>query len=194
MKRLDITLRLEEPRDCEEVERLTRRAFWDVYKPGCDEHLIVHQLHASPALVRELNYVAEAGGKLVGNIVYSKARVEKERQAWEVLCMGPISVLPGYQRGGVGSMLLRHTIRRARELGYPGIILFGSPQYYSRFGFVDARKFDIRTGEGENFPAFMALELREGGFAGVRGRFHEDAAFSVNPADLEKFDRKFAGE
>lgn len=71
----NINLRLEEPKDYKEVEHLTREAFWNVYGPGCDEYYIIHIMRKSNAFIKELDIIAEVEGKIVGNIVYSKAKI-----------------------------------------------------------------------------------------------------------------------
>jgi len=184
--------RPEEEGDFRETENVIREAFWDVYKPGCDEHLIAHKLRASQAFVPELDYVACEGARLVGNIMYSRARVIDERgDSEEVLCLGPIAVLPERQGSGIGAALMAETLLRARELGFRGVFLYGNPGYYARFGFVDARRFTVQTSAGENADYFMGLELRGGSLAGISGRFHEDSVFMVGEDELEDFERGF---
>ena len=189
---MDYVIRLEEEKDFEKVEFLTREAFWDLYGPGCDEHLILHQLRKSPAFVKELSYVVDKDNHIIGNVVYTIGKVTNEnKQDHEVLCMGPISVLPEYQGKGIGSKLLEETLKKAKEMGYTGVVIFGNPKYYQRFGFENAEKYGIQTSEGENFDEFMALELQKQGLKGITGRFHIDSAFEVNKEELEAFERRF---
>lgn len=188
---MDIEIRREEESDYRETENVTREAFWDIYKPGCDEHLLLHQLRQSEAFVPELDYVACDKGRIVGNIVYSKAVIRDDDNETEVLCMGPLCVLPSYQRKGIGSLLLRTTIEKARSLKYRAIVIFGNPAYYHRFGFSNAQSYGIKTAQGDNFEAFMVLELFHGGLNGVQGSFHEDRAFEIREEELEKFDSRF---
>jgi predicted N-acetyltransferase YhbS len=189
---MDISIRRENENDYRASENLTREAFWDLYRPGCSEHLVLHKLRNSPAFVKELCFVACDGDTIVGNIAYSKAKVVGRSGAeHEVLCMGPLGVLPSYQKKGVGTRLLKHSISAALELGYKGIIIFGSPDYYGRFGFVNAEKFRITTSDGKNFDPFMALELSPGSLGGVSGKFHEDPVFSVDDNELEQFEKNF---
>lgn len=194
---MDIRLRLEKEEDHREVELLTRQAFWrpeQIAKigVGCDEHYLVHTLRTAAEFVPELDYVAEVEGKIVGNVMYSKAHVEKPNGTrHEVLNVGPLSVLPAYQRKGVGSALMRHTLKKAAHLGFGAVIFFGHPTYYPRFGFRQAEDFSICTYRGENFPAFMAMELIYGDLDGVTGKYFESPLYGVDPVKAREYDRIF---
>lgn len=189
---MDIRLRLEEPADYRLVEELTREAFWGVNQPSCDEHLLVHRLRKVPAFVPELDFVAEVDGKIVGNIMYSKAKVVDERGVeHEVLTLGPVSVLPEYQGKGVGKALLQHSISEARRLGYGAIVFYGHPDYYPRVGFRRAKEFGITTASGKNIDALMAMPLYDGAFQGISGRFHEDPVCQIDPEEAAEFDKSF---
>lgn len=189
---MNITIRPENEKDYFETEYMTREAFWDVYHPGCMEHLVLHNLRNVSAFVRELDFVACDGERIIGNLVCSKAKViNDDKQEFEVLSMGPLSVLPEYQGKGIGGLLIRTVIGKARELGYKGIVIYGNPDYYHRFGFVNAEKFGIKTADGENFDYFMTLELSGGSLRGITGSFYEDEAFNVNDEDLQEFDKAF---
>ena len=109
-----------------------------------------------------------------------------------MLCVGPISVLPEFQKKGLGTKLLNETIAIANELGYSAMILFGHPDYYHRFGFVNAQNFGISTKEGMNFEPFMVLELYPNALAAVRGRFYEDKAFQTKVEELIEFEKLFS--
>jgi len=189
---MDFVIRLEEEKDFEKVEFLTREAFWDLYGPGCDEHLILHKLRKSPAFVKELSYVVDKDNHIIGNVVYTIGKVTNgNKQVHEVLCMVPISVLPEYQGKGIGSKLLEESLKKAKVIGYKGVVIFGNPKYYQRFGFENAKKYGIQTSEGENFDEFMALELEKEGLKGITGKFHIDSAFEVNKEELETFEKGF---
>jgi len=189
---MNITVRLEAESDYGEVENLVREAFWDVYKPGCDEHLLLHNLRKTPAYIPELHFLACIDRKIIGNIVYSKACIKKNaHERFEVLCMGPLSVLPEYQHKGVGSLLLNESMEKARQLNYKAIIIFGNPGYYHRFGFKDAQSCNIATSDGQNFDAFMVLDISDNKLAGIEGRFFEDPAFHIDAGELEEFEKLF---
>lgn len=190
--KMNIKIRLENKDDFREVENLTREAFWDVYKPGCDEHLVLHNLRNSSSFIKELDFVAVIDGKIVGNIVYSKASVTDDKNiCHEVLVMGPLCVAPSLQKKGIGTKLIDHSLTKAKEMGFKGVILFGNPAYYSRFGFENAKKYNIQTSDGKNFDPFMALELSKNSLQGVCGRLHADPVFEVDKNELEDFDKQF---
>lgn len=189
---MNISIRLQNENDYKIVENMTREAFWDVYKPGCDEHLMVHNIRRSDAYIKELAFVACDGEEIVGVIIYTKAKVINEaNEVFDILCMGPLGVLPAYQCKGIGSLLMEHSIKAARDLGYNAVAIFGNPDYYHRFGFDNAGKFNVQTSWGANFEDFMILELYQDSLMGVNGRFHEDSAFQINKEELEIFDKQF---
>lgn len=189
---MSIMIRPENKNDYHTVENLTREAFWDLYHPGCTEHLIVHKIRKASSFIPELDFVALLNNKIVGNIIYTKSKVvDKDDHEHEVITFGPISVLPSCQKLGIGSALIEHTTKIAQAMGYKAIIIFGNPAYYHRFGFENAASYGISTAEGANFEAFMALELYKGGLQGITGRFYADPVFDVNQAELESFDKKF---
>ena len=189
---MTIILRIEEENDFKETEYLTREAFWDKYKPGCDEHVIVHKLRSSAGFIKELDYVACDGNKIIGNIMYSKSKVTNGKIVnEELICLGPVSVLPEYQKKGIGSLLIKKTIEKAKELNYKGIFLYGNPQYYSKFGFINAEKYNLQTSEGLNGDYFMVLELSVDGLAGIYGKCNEDPAFRVSQEELIEFEKQF---
>jgi len=190
---MSIIIRQENENDYQAVENLTREAFWDLYHPGCSEHLIIHNIRKGSSFIPELDFVALQDDKIVGSIIYSKSTVvDKDDHAHEVITFGPLSVSPSFQKQGIGSALIAHTKKLAQAMGYNGIIIFGNPAYYHRFGFENAANFGISTAEGANLEAFMALELSKGGLQGITGRFYADPVFDVNQEELESFEKKFS--
>lgn len=185
--------RTETEDDFDQVEFLTREAFWNVYQPGCEEHYILHVLRGTPAVIPELNLVCEAGGRIVGHIFYTRSRVLSDGGGcFPVITFGPISVHPDMQGRGIGSALIRKTLARAAEMGFSGVVITGNPAYYGRFGFRPASDFGIVYEDGSSFPALMALELPPGGLSGVKGRVSFDPAFTlIDPEELDRFDAQF---
>ena len=156
----NLTMRLETEKDYRAVEKLTREAFWNVYKPGADEHYYVHQMRNHPDFIPELAFVLEHEGEIIGNIMYTKAWLADENgDRKEILSFGPISVAPKYQRMKLGKMLIEHSADAARKLGYDTIVILGNPGNYVSSGFVSCRRKNISFIAEGNYPA--ALLVRE---------------------------------
>jgi len=196
---IPITIRLEKPEDYRTVEEITRAAFdspdrIDRSKINCPmEHHIVHRLRNKDG-VMDLDFVAEISNKIVGHIIYSRAHIlQPDGSKVDVLNFGPISVLPDYQKAGVGSALMKHSILQSKKLGYGAILFFGHPDYYPRFGFVEAKEFGITDCNGDNYPAFMAMELVEGYLENVSGKFIEADIYNddLNREQAKEFDKRF---
>lgn len=194
-----LTIRLEEPKDYKIVEEVTRAAFYnpdrvDRSKNDCPtEHYMVHKLRENEGIM-DLDFVAEINGKIVAHIIYSKAHIlQLDSSKVDVLNFGPISVLPEYQKTGIGSALMKHSILQAKNLGYGAILFFGHPEYYPRFGFVEAKEFSITDCNGENSSAFMAMELIEGYLKNVSGKFIEADIYNddLNREQAKEFDKQF---
>lgn len=178
--------------DFKSTENLTRETFWNLYNPGCSEHFILHNLRKSKSYVKELDLIALNDGEIVGHIISTIAKVvDKQGIEHEVLCVGPFAVSSCLQGKGIGAKLLNHSIAKAKEMGFNGMILFGNPDYYSRFGFVNAQQFGITTKDDQNFDPFMALELCENGLVNTKGAFFEDSAFEFKENELDEFEKQF---
>jgi len=185
-------LRLEEEKDYFIVENITREAFWNHHVPGCDEHLVIHNLRKTNEFIKELDFVAINNNKIVGNIVYAKSKVINDDMEYTVLTFGPISVLPEYQNNGIGSKLIKHTVKLSKEMGYKGIIIYGDPEYYKRFGFKESKQFKI-TNKNKKYPAaLLVLELFPNALNGIEGIFDEGKAYEADINEAEEFDKKFS--
>ncbi len=187
-----IELRLEQPTDYHETENVTREAFWNHYSPGCNEHYLLHIMRACPAFVPELDVVAIEDDRIIGNVVYLKTIIKgDDGEDYAVLGLGPISVLPECQGMGVGGRLIAYTKNLAGAMGCRAIFLYGDPDYYSRQGFAPAERFGIRTEDDMYAAAHQACELYPDALAGIRGRYLEDAIYTVDEAATQKFDQAF---
>ena len=192
MHRGNIRLRQEEASDYRVVEELTREAFWNHHVPGCDEHYLVHMMRRSESFIKELDMVAVENGQIIGNIMYTKAKIRgDDGREHPVISFGPLSVLPACQGRGVGTMLIEHTKERAKELGHQAILIYGDPAYYSRVGFVAAQTYGIGTAENMYHVALQALELVQGALSNCPGRFFEDAIYQIDEAAAQEFDKSF---
>lgn len=190
-----MTIRLEEEKDWREVEILTREAFWNLYRPGCYEHLVLHNFRTSPDFVKELDYVIIEEEQIVAHIMYSKAVIKTdEGKEIELLVFGPVSVSPVVQHQGYGSKIIHFTLEKAKELGYGAVAITGNPDYYHRFGFESGSAYHVYydgVPREEDAPFFMVKELKDGYLSGVIGTYKDPACYMVEDHDVEEFDKQF---
>ena len=187
-----LIIRNEEEKDYAIVEEMTREAFWNLYVPGCDEHYLVHTMRSHEDFIPELDFVAESDGRIVGNIMYTKAKlVDEEKHEKAILTFGPLSVLPEYQRKGIGKELLRFSFEKALEMGYDAIVIFGNPGNYVSSGFKSCKRFNICM-EGDIFPSAMLVkELKSGVFDGRKWYYQDSPLYHFEQNRVEEFDKGF---
>jgi len=184
----NLVLRPELPSRYREMEELVRDSFWDKYCPGCSEHLVVHYMRSSAAVVPELCLAAEADGRLVGGIWYARAAIRRGGSVFPVLTMGPVCVRPERQSSGIGTALIQRTLQLAAGK-YPAVVIYGDLAYYGRFGFRPAEEFEITTADGDFSPALLIRRLSDGDIPS--GAFDEGDVYHVSPEAVRAFDRKF---
>ncbi len=192
MNREDVVLRKETVSDYRTVEELTREAFWNHHVPGCDEHYLLHIMRKADSFIHELDIVAEINGTIVGNIVYTKAKIIDDNGTYHnVISFGPISVLPTFQGKGIGGRLIEYTKKIAKDVGYKAILIYGDPDYYSRFGFTAAENYKIGTSDNMYAVPLQALELYQGALSNISGRFIEDGIYEIDEVAAKEFDKGF---
>ncbi len=195
MNQNDILIRLETPADHREVEFMIREAFWNVYRPGCSEHYVMHVLRDDPAFVKELDFVMEKDGRLIGQNMFMKTVIDADdgRQI-TVLTMGPICITPERKRQGYGSILLAYSVEQAAALGYGALLFEGNIGFYGRCGFTYASRFGIRyhdLPEDADASFFLCRELIPGYLDGVTGVYQTPPGYYVDDAAVAAFDRGF---
>ena len=127
----NIVIRNEKKEDWETVEKITRQAFYNLYVPGCVEHYLVHIMREHEDFIPELDFVLELDGQVIGNIIYTKAKlIDENGTEKEILTFGPVSIHPGYQRMGYGKMLMEHSFQSAIQSGYDTIVIFFLLSWY----------------------------------------------------------------
>ncbi|MBN1644268.1 MAG: N-acetyltransferase [Dehalococcoidales bacterium] len=189
---MDLLIRNERKNEYRAVEELTREAFWNLYVPGCSEHFCLYNMRGSNDFIPELDFVAELNGKVIGNIVYTRGKViDNAGKTYEVISFGPVSVLPAYQKQGVGSALIKYSLDKAKSLGFTAVLIYGDPRYYHRFGFRCAERYDISNSEGKFAVALMGLELLPGALREMSGRFIESEVYKINENDFLKYENTF---
>ncbi len=184
-----VTIRNETPADYQIVEEITRRAFYNLYVPGCAEHYLVHIMRGHEDFIPELDFVIEEDEKIIGNIMYTKARLVDETGAEkEILTFGPVSIQPEYQRKGYGKKLMEYSFLRAVQLGYDAIVIFGSPMNYVSRGFQSCKKFQVSLENGKFPAAMMVKELVPNALNGRRWVYHESPAMEIDEEKARQYD------
>lgn len=185
------TIALETPADYFKVEEVIRDAFWGQDTASCDEHYLAHILRKSADFIPELTYVAKIGDAVAGSIMYSKSRIEDESgKSHEVITFGPLATAPKYQNIGIGKALVRHTLQKAKDLGYTAVVIFGEADYYPKLGFQRAGEFGLTTADGRTIDAFMCYPLQSDKLP-FKGKFHESSVFDFRREDAAAFDAHF---
>ena len=191
----DYTIRLETEADHRAIENLVREAFWNVYRPGCSEHYVLHVLRDDPAFVPELDFVMEQNGKPIGQNMFMKTVITADDgRTVPVLTMGPIGITPALKRHGYGKKLLDYSLEKAAAMGFGAVLFEGNIGFYGKCGFTYAREFGIRyhdLPEGADDSFFLCKELIPGYLSDVTGVYHTPQGYYVDDADVEAFDRSF---
>lgn len=189
------TIRLEKKEEYRAVEELVRESFWNVYRPGCSEHYVLHVLRNDPAFVPQLDFVMEMNGCLIGQNMFMKTVIEADDgRTVNVLTMGPICIANDLKRRGYGKILLDRSLEEAEKMGFGAVLFEGNIQFYGKSGFTYAREFGIRyhdLPEGADDSFFLCKELIPGFLNGVAGVYQTPRGYYVNDADVEEFDKAF---
>ena len=184
-----LNIRNERESDYKIVEDITRKAFYNVYVPGCMEHYLVHVMRGHEDFIPELDFVIEVDGQTVGNIMYTKSKLTDEGGTEkEIVTFGPVSILPKYQRKGYGKMLIEHSLKRAAELGYEAVVIMGSPANYVGSGFQCCRKYNVCVEKGKYPAAMLVKELKPGALDGRLWFYSDSPVMNVDEREAQAFD------
>ena len=192
---MESIIRLEQPSDYRAVENLIRESFWNVYRPGCSEHYVMHVLRDDPAFIPALDLVMEKDGELIGQNMFMKTVIQADDgRTVPVLTMGPICIAPALKRQGWGKKLLDASLEKAAGMGFGAVLFEGNIGFYGHSGFDYARRFGIRYNdlpEGADDSFFLCRELIPGYLSGITGVYQTPQGYYVDDADVEAFDRAF---
>jgi len=184
-----IKIRNEEETDYKRVEEITRKAFWNLYMPGCIEHYLVHVMRSHKDFLPELDLVIEVDNQIIGNIMYTKAKLVDESGAEkEILTFGPVCIMPEYQRMGYGKMLMEHSFTQAVALGYDVLVIFGNPSNYVSRGFKSCKKYNICLENGTYPAAMMVKELKPEALDGRKWVYYDSPVMQIDEQEAGRFD------
>ena len=188
MSEKNITIRPETESDDRAVENLTREAFWNVYRPGCMEHYVLHCFRTDPAFVPELDLVMELDGTLIGHIMYARSEIAcSDGRALPIMTFGPISLAPEYKRQGYGKCLLDYSMEKAKEMGAGALAITGNILFYGKSGFVPAKSKGIRYADDPDASYLLIKELTPGFLSGISGTYKDPEGYFVCERDPDGF-------
>lgn len=188
-----LLIRNETHEDYRQVEELTREAFWNLHVPGCDEHYLVHVMRGHPDFIPELDFVAVLENKIVGNIIFAKSwLISEENLTIDTVTFGPVSVLPEYQKKGIGSALIKHSIQTASRRGYKAIVIHGHPYNYCKHGFVGSKSVNVSDSEGRFPYSLLVLELEKGCLQNHEWKYYTSSVYDLDENSIIEYDKLFS--
>ncbi len=195
MSKSDLIIRLERKDEYFKVENLVRESFWNIYRPGCFEHYVLHKLRNDSAFVPELDFVMEKDGVLIGQNMFMRANIQSDNgEKIPVMSMGPICIKPEFQRQGYGKFLLDYSLEKASELGCGAVCFEGNIDFYGKSGLTYASKFGIRYHDlpkDSDASFFLCKELITGYLDGITGVYSPPEGYFVDEKEVEEFDKNF---
>jgi predicted N-acetyltransferase YhbS len=169
MFNMDIIIRKETVADYPEIKRIVKAAFEKEFGQD-NETVLIEKLRRNPDFIPELSLVAVSGDRIVGYILFFPIKIKINDTLSDSLSLAPMAVDPSLQRKGIGKRLVEEGLSTARDLGHKSVIVLGHAEYYPRFGFRPASKWNIKPSfEGVPDNAFLAIELVDGALNDVRG-------------------------
>ncbi|MGM2794358.1 GNAT family N-acetyltransferase [Bacillus cereus group sp. Bce004] len=172
-----VKIRQEQQNEYRKTEEVVQQAFLHEEFSDKTEHELVKRIRECDAFVPELSIVA-VDEEIVGHIMLSKIKIEKDGASVDSLALAPVSVATGHQKKGIGGKLIVAALEKAKELGYGSVVVLGHPEYYPKFGFKKASEWNIKAPFEVPDEVFMAMELRENALEGVKGIVQHSSAFA----------------
>lgn len=195
MNKNDYRIRLEKESEHRTIENLIRESFWNVYRPGCLEHYVIHQLRNDPAFVPELDFVMERNGQIIGQNMFMRAEIQSDDgRIIPIMTMGPICIRNDLKRQGYGKILLDYSLEQAAALGCGALCFEGNIGFYGKSGFTYASHFGIRyrgLPEGADASFFLCKELIPGYLSGITGEYGPPEGYFVDAQEADAFDCTF---
>lgn len=163
------TIRQEAKEDYTAVFQLIEKAFKSEIYSDHTEQFLVERLRSSASFIPELSLVAIYDQKIVGHILLTKITIQNPEKSVNSLALAPVSVLPEYQRKGIGSNLIHTAHQIAKDLGHLSIVLIGHESYYPKFGYQEAHTYGITVPFDVPKENCMVIELVKDSLKNVNG-------------------------
>lgn len=190
---MKVLIRNEKSKDYKRVEEVAREAFWNLYHPGCSEHMVIHKIREHLDFIPELTFVIEVDDEIVGSIFYTKSKIiTKNNQEYETITFGPVSILQSMHRQGLGRKIIEHSIKMAKKQGHRAILTLGYPYHYEPYGFRGGKKYSISMPDGKYYKGLLVLPLYEGALDNISGHvLFSDVLDEPSEDEIEAFDKDF---
>ncbi len=189
---MNIVVRNEEAKDFRRAEEVAREAFWNLYFPGGHEHYLVHIMRDHKDTIKELSFVIEVDGKVEGAIYYTHSKIVQEgEEDYSTITFGPVFISPELHRKGLGRKLIAHSLEKAKEMGFNGVVILGFPHHYAPYGFVGGKKYNIGMGDGNYYVGLQALPLKEKAFENIKGYAQFSDVYEFTQEQVDEFDKAF---
>lgn len=189
---MNINIRHEDQSDFRKVEEVTREAFYNLYVPGCSEHLVVHNIRGHKDHIKELSYIILVEGEIAGSIYYTHSKVVGwNGRETKTISFGPVSIDPKYHRMGLGRKLIAHSIEEAKRLEYNAILTLGYSYHYEPYGFSGGKKYSIAMEDGKFYKGLLVRPLYKDALKGVSGCAKFSDVLEVTEKEIENFDGTF---
>lgn len=171
------TIRPENQVDFEQVSQIVKKAFTEGDLGYQGEGELVEKLRAFDGYIPELSLVAEADRQIVGHIILSRVFIQTDTVSVPTLILAPVSVLPSFQKQGIGGALINAVHKAAIDMGESNVFLLGHLEYYPRFGYGPSRHFGISFPDGREDDHCMSIELVSGSLEGIHGTLEYSKPF-----------------
>lgn len=189
---MNVKIRHENENDYRVVEEVAKEAFWNLYFPGCAEHVVVNKMRKSKDFVPELSFVIEVNGKIAGAIFYTHSKiVSDDNKEFNTISFGPVFISPEFHRMGLGRKLITHSIDVAKKLGHKAITTLGYPYHYEAYGFVGGKKYNISMEDGKFYKGLLVLPLYDGVLDNISGYTVFSEVLDATEEEIEEFDKSF---
>ncbi|MCI1959782.1 MAG: N-acetyltransferase [Clostridia bacterium] len=191
----DYIIRIETSADYSEVENLTREAFWNVYRPGCLEHYVLHRYRTRPDFIPELSLCLTVDNKIIAHVMYARSEIHADDgRIIPIMTFGPISVAPDFQHKGYGTILLQYSMKKAKKLGAKALAITGNINFYGKSGFAVASTKGIHyyaVPREDEASFFLIKELEEGFLDGITGTYADPDGYDCEGVNIDTFDAQF---
>lgn len=186
-----VVIRREREEDFRITEEIARDAFWNLYRPGAEEHYLIHRMRTHPDFLPELSFVLEVDGRVQGGIFHTRSGIVTARGLFPTVSFGPVFIAPARQGQGLGRLLITHATAEARRLGHAAVLTLGYPRHYERCGFQGGRAFGITMPDGKYHVGLLVLPLHEGALDGVHGHVEFSRVLEADADEVAAFDAGF---